>query len=102
MKGWLRAVREAVGLTQAQVASRVGVTRQSLAQFENAEAAETVTLSSLRRCAAGIDCDLVYYMVPRASVGSSFAKLAQAHDAAAAHSRATDQTMELGESGHAG
>jgi transcriptional regulator with XRE-family HTH domain len=84
------------------VAARIGVTRQSLGQFENAEAAGTITLSSLRRCAEAMDCDLVYYVVPRPSAGASFAKLAQAHDSDAARSGATDQTMELGETGSGG
>jgi predicted DNA-binding mobile mystery protein A len=95
-KGWLRAVREAVGLTQAQVAAKVGVRRQSLAQFEAAEESGAISLSSLRRAAAGMDCELVYFLVPRAPVASSFGGLARAHDPESAHQSAADHSMRIG------
>lgn len=63
--GWLRAVREAGGVSAGELGRRLGVSRQLPLQFEHAEAADTITLKSLRTVAAALDCDLVYALVPR-------------------------------------
>jgi predicted DNA-binding mobile mystery protein A len=95
-RGWLRAVREAIGLTQGEVASRLGVKRQSLAQFENAEEHGSISIASMRRAAEAMDCEFVCYVVPRASVARSFVQLAHLHDPAAGHLKATEHSMSLG------
>jgi predicted DNA-binding mobile mystery protein A len=62
--GWVRAIREALGMTQAQLAARLGITRQSLQDLERAEANRRITLDSLDRLAKAMDCRLVYALVP--------------------------------------
>jgi len=94
----LRAVREAIGLTQAHVATKAGVKRQSYAQFEVAEESGSISLASLRRAAAAMDCELLYCIVPRESVADSFSGLAAIHDPESAHLRATEHSMSLRES----
>jgi predicted DNA-binding mobile mystery protein A len=94
-RGWLRALREAIGLSQAEVAARAGVKRQSLAQFEAAEERGSISLSSLRRAAAAMDCDLAYFIVPRSTVADSYAALSRLHDPAARHLEATEHSMAL-------
>ncbi len=94
-RGWLRAVREATGITQGEVASKLAVKRQSYAQFENAEETEAISLGSLRRASEAMGCELVYFVLPRQSVAASFADLAAANDPAAAHLRATQHSMSL-------
>jgi len=94
-RGWLRAVREAVGLTQGALAAKLAVKRQSYAQFEAAEERGSISVASLRRAAEAMDCDLVYYIIPRESVARSYAGLAEIHDPAAMHLRATDHSMAL-------
>jgi predicted DNA-binding mobile mystery protein A len=88
-------VREAVGLSQAQVASKMAVRRQSLAQFEAAEEQGSISLSSLGRAAEAMDCEVVYFMVPRGSVDRTFSDLARFHDPMASHAEATAHTMAL-------
>lgn len=88
-------MREAVGLTQGEVASRMGVKRQSYAQFESAEEADSISLASMRRAAEAMDCELVCFIVPRESVARSYADLAQIHDPSAKHLRATEHSMNL-------
>jgi predicted DNA-binding mobile mystery protein A len=94
-RGWLRAVREAVGLTQAEVAEKAAVKRQSYAQFENAEERGSITLASLRRAAEAMDCELVYFVAPREAVARTYAGLAQVHDPMARHLGATEHSMKL-------
>lgn len=64
-RGWLRAVREESGLTQAEVARRLGTTRQGYAQIEAAEATGSITLKYLQRAAAALGAELVYFVAPR-------------------------------------
>jgi predicted DNA-binding mobile mystery protein A len=63
--GWLRAVREALGITQQQVANETQVKRQVIQKFEFAEASDRITLRNLRRVADALGCELVYAIVPK-------------------------------------
>ena len=64
-RGWLKEIREALGLTERQQASRVGVTGAALHKSEQSEADERISLGQLRKMADHVDCDLVYALVPR-------------------------------------
>lgn len=64
-RGWLKAIREALGLTERQQAERLGITGSALHKSESAEAEERITLGQLRKLADGLDCELVYALVPR-------------------------------------
>jgi predicted DNA-binding mobile mystery protein A len=63
--GWLRAIREALGMTSAVLADRLGMTASGARKLEQAEAADAITLGTLRRVAEALDCDLQYALVPR-------------------------------------
>jgi predicted DNA-binding mobile mystery protein A len=65
-KGWLRAIREAVGISASDLARTLGTSRQLPLQLEKAEAEDRITLKSLRTAANALDCDLVYALVPKA------------------------------------
>lgn len=93
--GWLKAARQATGLSQVEVALRLGTKRQSYAQLESAEARGSVSLNSLERAATALDCEVVYFLVPRESIGKSYADLAARNDPAAKQIKATKHTMAL-------
>ena len=63
--GWLRTLREALGLTLADLANRLKVTPPAVRSFEQAESEDRITLASLRRSADAMGCDLVYTLIPR-------------------------------------
>jgi predicted DNA-binding mobile mystery protein A len=65
-RGWLRAIREAVGIPASDLARTLGTSRQLPLQLEKAEAEDRITLKSLRAAASALDCDLVYALVPKA------------------------------------
>lgn len=94
-RGWLRAIREATGLTQGEVAEKMAVKRQSYAQLESAEEQDSITLASMRRAAEAMGCELVCFVIPRESVARSYQELAKISDPAAAHLIATDHSMSL-------
>lgn len=62
--GWLRAIRQALGVTTRQLAKTVGVTQAAVVDAERSEAKEDITLATLRRYATALDCELVYALVP--------------------------------------
>jgi len=65
-KGWIRAIRQALGISAGELARRLGTSRQLPLQMEKAEAEDRITLKSLRAAANALDCDFVYALVPRA------------------------------------
>lgn len=64
-RGWLKEIREALGRTERQQAERLGITGPTLHKSEQSEADERISLGQLRKLADGLDCDLVYALVPR-------------------------------------
>jgi predicted DNA-binding mobile mystery protein A len=94
-KGWLRAVREALDLSQREIAERMGVRQQPYAGVEKREESGTVSLSTLRRAADALDCELVYFLVPKEGVARSFTELAGRTGAESEHLRATEHSMAL-------
>jgi predicted DNA-binding mobile mystery protein A len=65
-RGWIKAIREALGMTTAQLGRRQGVSQPRAVTIEKAEATGAITLDSLKRAAQALDCRLVYALVPRA------------------------------------
>jgi predicted DNA-binding mobile mystery protein A len=66
--GWIRTLRQALGMTTEQMAERMGVTRQAVLQLEMAERRRTATWTSLRKAADAMDCEVVYAILPRGSL----------------------------------
>lgn len=63
--GWVRAIRQALGMTTAQLGKRIGVTQSRAFDIEKAEVSGKITLDSLERAAKALDCRVVYALVPR-------------------------------------
>lgn len=68
--GWIRALRDALGMTAAQLGKRLGVSQQRALAIENGEASGSITLASLVRAANALDCRLIYAVVPRSTLES--------------------------------
>ena len=64
VRGWIKAIREALGMSTAQLAKRLGIKQPSLVALEQSEAKGTIELATLRRVAEALDCTLVYAFVP--------------------------------------
>ena len=67
-RGWIRTLREALGMTTAQLGRRLGVSQQSIVGFEKREPGGEITLKQLRRIGDALECDVLYAMVPRNSL----------------------------------
>jgi predicted DNA-binding mobile mystery protein A len=92
-RGWIRAIREAIGMTTGQFAKRLGVAQPRVAALERAEANDVVTLKSLRQAAEALDCVFVYALVPKAPLQDMVK--ARARHVAETQLARTDHTMRL-------
>src|SRR6266481_7783061 len=63
-EGWLRTVRSALGMSGAEVAKKMGVTRARVTQAEHAELTGGVTLKSMQASAEAMGCRFVYAIIP--------------------------------------
>jgi predicted DNA-binding mobile mystery protein A len=94
--GWIKAIRQALGMTTAQLGRRIGVSQPRVVELEQAEADRSVTLKSLERAAEALGCRLVYALVPNEPLETRVQRQAEAvahqHMTAAGHSmRLEDQ-----------
>jgi predicted DNA-binding mobile mystery protein A len=64
VRGWIQAIRQALGMTTEQLANRLGIRQPSVVAIEQSEARGTIELATLRRAAEALDCRLVYVFVP--------------------------------------
>jgi predicted DNA-binding mobile mystery protein A len=63
-EGWMRTVRKALGMSGAELARRMGVSRARIAQAERAELDGGVTLKSMQATAEAMGCRFVYAFEP--------------------------------------
>lgn len=67
-RGWIRALRNSLGLSSAQLGKILGVRSQSIDDLEKSEAIGGISLDALRRVGQAMDCTLVYALVPNDSL----------------------------------
>ncbi|MDR1988706.1 MAG: mobile mystery protein A [Acidobacteriaceae bacterium] len=63
-RGWIKAIREALGMSTAQLAQRMGVRQPTLVGLERSEERGSISLTTLQRAALALDCTLVYALIP--------------------------------------
>lgn len=98
-KGWLRAIRGALGMTTAQFGRRLGVSQPWIVELEQSEASGSVTLNTLQRAAEALDCRLVYALVPERPLAETVREradliAARLTDAVAQSMRLEDQEVK--------
>lgn len=69
--GWIRAIRDALGMSAADVAARMGISGASVRSLEEKERTGGIRLSSLQRAAQAMDCTLVYAFIPNTSLSET-------------------------------
>jgi len=91
--GWIRAVRDALGMTAADLGARLGIDGASIRSYEDTETTGGIRLSSLHRAADAMDCTLVYAFIPRSSLEQTV--LRQARTVLEEQMKRVRQTMTL-------
>lgn len=69
--GWIKAIREGLGMAATHLAARLGVTTSTVTRLETSEADDTISLGTLRRAAEALGCELQYALVPRQSLAET-------------------------------
>lgn len=76
-RGWIRAIREALGMSGRQFAARLGVSPPRVTALEREELSGGLSIKTLRQAAEALDCVLVYALVPRSSLAETVQKQAE-------------------------
>lgn len=75
--GWIRAIRDALGMSGRQLGKRMDVGKMWVGDMERLEATGATTLKTLRRAAEAMDCVLVYALVPKTTLKETLQKQAR-------------------------
>ncbi|OGT18473.1 MAG: transcriptional regulator [Gallionellales bacterium RIFCSPHIGHO2_02_FULL_57_16] len=76
--GWIKAIREGLGMAATHLAARLGVTTSTVTRLETSEADDTISLATLRRAAEALGCELHYALVPKRSLADTLENRAMA------------------------
>jgi predicted DNA-binding mobile mystery protein A len=93
VKGWLRSIREALGMSGKQLGERLEVSQPRVVQLEKDELSGALTLKTMRQAAEAMDCVFVYAVVPRTSLEETMHR--QARKVATERLSRTSHTMLL-------
>jgi len=67
-QGWIKTIREALGMSARQLGRKTGIDQSRVSRLENAEADGSLKLSSLQKIARGLNMKFVYGFVPEESL----------------------------------
>lgn len=67
-RGWVRAIRDALGMTTRQLAKRMHISQSTVTGLEKGEMHDSVSLRTLRNAAEALNCTLVYALLPNVSL----------------------------------
>ena len=70
-RGWVREIRECLGMKRPVLAEKLSIDTSTLARLEKSEEKMTATLKSLKRMAEALECNLYYVLVPKKSLSKT-------------------------------
>ncbi len=65
-QGWLKTIREFLGMTTTQLAKKIDVSQPRVINMEKNE--QNIKISTMERIADALNCDFVYAIVPRENI----------------------------------
>lgn len=92
-KGWIRAIRDALGMTGEQLAKRLDTNKQRISRIEQDEKLGNITVKTLRNVADALDCEFVYGFIPKQTLEDAVRN--QARTVAKKRMSRSDQMMRL-------
>ncbi|QQR81940.1 MAG: mobile mystery protein A [Deltaproteobacteria bacterium] len=69
-RGWIQMIREALGMSGSQLASRLSISRQALSRLEKNEFDGSISISSLERVAQALQCEVLVALIPKKTLES--------------------------------
>ena len=70
LQGWLKTIREFLGMTSTQFAKKIQVSQSRVINMEQNE--KNLKISTMERIADSLDCDFIYAFVPRENIETIF------------------------------
>ena len=92
-RGWIRAIRDGLGMTASQLGKRMGVSQPTITQMEHNEVSGSITLATLERAAHALGCRLTYSFVPEEPLETRVTR--QAEEVARRRLQRVGHTMAL-------
>jgi len=97
--GWIKFIRKAMGLSSTDLAKLADLSPRTVTQAERREVEGKVSISTLKKMAEAMECDLVYSFVPRKSVRDTIKSKAKEKaikrlEEAGLHMKLEDQNAE--------
>lgn len=93
VKGWVQAIRSALGMSVTALAERLGVKHSTVVAYEQAELAGRIQINTLRRIAVALDAELIVALVPRQPIRERLRE--RAHEIAREEMNSAVQSMRL-------
>ena len=75
--GWIKTIREALGMTAEQLGKRLNVSQQRISELEKNEIEGNAALKSIRGAAEALNCHFVYFLVPNEPIERILEKQAE-------------------------
>ncbi len=76
-EGWVRSIRTALGMSGAQLANRLGLSRNQVSVLERREIEGKISINQLKNFANALDCELAYVLIPKQDVDSTIKEQAE-------------------------
>lgn len=64
-RGWIETLRLALGMSQVDLARRMKIKPQTVAQMEDSERKGTISINTLKKAAENLNCQLIYSINPQ-------------------------------------
>jgi predicted DNA-binding mobile mystery protein A len=64
-KGWLFTIRQALGISLEQVASKAKLSKQAIQNLEKREQLGTISMNKLAATAGALNMQMVYFLIPK-------------------------------------
>jgi predicted DNA-binding mobile mystery protein A len=92
--GWINLIRTALGMSMRALGERIGLVQSRVAVIEQGERDKTITLHTLEKVAQGLNCELIYFLVPKSGSLANFREK-QAYEKAVKLNTYAEQQMKL-------
>lgn len=63
--GWIKIIRQALGMTSYQLAKRLGCSQSNVMALEQREKTGNISLKALEKAAEAMNCRCVYFFIPQ-------------------------------------
>ena len=100
ISSWIEYVRQGLGMSLTQLATKLGIAQSSLSISVKLEKEGRITIHKLKEIADAMECDLVYGFVPRKKIediirDQAIKKTIQLMDETESHMSLEDQKVNL-------